>query len=261
MSSNPMPSFINIRVIVALMMREMTTRYGKSAGGYVWALLEPIGMIAVLVIVFSQALRSPQLGDSFPLFFATGYIAFGFYGELSNFASAAIAMNKPLLTLPRVTPIDAILARFLLQFITLCVTGVIILSGIMWIEDIHTVIDYASILKAIGYASILGLGVGITNVVIFSFVPTYQNVWKIITRPMFLISGVFFIMEDLPGPLQDILWWNPVIHATGLMRKGFFPLYDANFVSELYIGGLGFGFLTLGLFLVYSNRSFIVDRP
>jgi len=256
-----MPSFINMRVIIALMMREMTTRYGRSAGGYLWALLEPIGMIAVLAIVFSQALRSPQLGDSFPLFFATGYMAFGYYGELSNFASAAIAMNKPLLTLPRVTPIDAVFARFLLQFITLSVTTIIILGGIMWMEDIHTVLDYASILKAVGYASILGLGVGITNTVIFAFVPTYQNVWKIITRPMFLISGVFFIMEDLPDAVQSILWWNPVIHATALMRKGFYPLYDASFVSELYLGGLGIGFVTLGLFLLYSNRSYIVERP
>ena len=163
-----------------------------------------------------------------------------------------MCIRDSLLTLPRVTPIDAIIARFLLQFITLCVTGVIILGGILWLEDIHTVLDYASILKSVIYAALLGLGVGVTNTVIFAFVPTYQNVWKIITRPMFLISGVFFIMEDLPKSIQEILWWNPVIHATALMRKGFYPLYDANFVSELYVGGLATGLLTFGLFLILS---------
>ncbi|MEX2519009.1 MAG: sugar ABC transporter permease, partial [Paracoccaceae bacterium] len=167
-----MPSFVNIRVIIAMMMREMSTRYGRSAGGYIWAIIEPAGMIAVMSVAFSFAMRSPALGGSFPLFFATGYLAFQFYSELSQFSSSAVLMNKPLLTYPRVTPIDAILARFLLQFMTLCVASAVILAGIIIIEDIHTIYNFMEIIKAIILASLLGLGFGATNTVIFSFAPT-----------------------------------------------------------------------------------------
>lgn len=257
--ARPLPRFVNIRVIVALMMREMSTRYGRSAGGYVWAILEPVGMIGMLSIVFAMAIRNPALGDSFPLFFATGYLAFHFYTELSQFSSNAVSMNKPLLTYPRVTPIDSILARFFLQFFTLATSSFIIFAGIVHFEDIHTIYDFAAITKSVVYASVLGLGVGATNTVIFTFFPTYQNVWKIINRPMFLISGIFFLYEDMPRAVQEVLWFNPVIHIVGLMRKGFFPSYHASYVSEFYVGGLGVLFMTLGFFLVYSNKTALIE--
>lgn len=254
-----MPRFINIRVIVALMMREMSTRYGRSAGGYVWAVLEPLGMIAILSLAFSFVMRTPAIGDSFPLFFATGFIPFHFYMEISNFSAAAVNMNKPLLTYPRVTPIDAILARALLQHFTLVVAALVIFAGVIVVEDIHTAYDLVSIVKSVFYASLLGLGVGATNAVIFAYVPTYQNVYRIITRPLFLISGVFFAYDDMPRLLQDALWWNPLIHVVGMMRKGFYPIYDGAYISELYVGGLGVFFTTIGLFFVYSNKTYLIE--
>lgn len=254
-----MPSFINIRVIAALMMREMITRYGRSTGGYIWALIEPLGMILILSVVFSLVIRQPSLGDSFPLFYATGYLPFTFYAELSQFASAAVVMNKPLLNYPRVTPIDAILARFLLQFITLAVASILILSAIIIYEDIHAIYDFGAILTAVALAAVLGLGVGVINTVIIAYVPTYENVWKIVNRPMFLISGVFFTYEDLPPTIREVLWYNPVIHVVGLMRRGFFSTYDANYVSILYVGAISMVLVSLGLFLIYSNRTFLVE--
>ncbi|MFV0476117.1 MAG: ABC transporter permease [Pikeienuella sp.] len=258
-ASRAMPKFINIRVIIALMMREMATRYGRSAGGYLWAILEPVGMIAILSVVFAMAIRTPALGDSFPLFFATGFLAFHFYTELSQFSSSAVMMNKPLLTYPRVTPIDSILARFFLQFFTLAISSIVIYTGIIYFDEIHTIYDFVAIMKSVFYASVLGLGVGATNTVIFTFFPTYQNVWKIINRPMFLISGVFFTYESMPRAVQDLLWFNPVIHVVGLMRRGFYPSYHADYVSEIYIGGMGAFFLTLGFFLVYSNKTALIE--
>ena len=59
MARSDLPSFANLRVILALMLREMTTRYGKSTGGYIWAFAEPLGMIAILSAVFSMAIRTP----------------------------------------------------------------------------------------------------------------------------------------------------------------------------------------------------------
>ncbi len=260
MNDRPLPSFINIRVIVALMMREMTTRYGRSAGGYVWALLEPVGMIAIMAFVFGLALHAPSLGDSFILFFATGYLPFSVYQELSQFSSAAIQMNKPLLSLPRVTPIDAILARFMLQFITISVVSVVIFCGVFYFESIYAVLDFSAIISAFVLAALLGLGVGTANAVAFAFVPTYQNFWRILTRPMFLISAVLFTYEDMPSAVQSVLWYNPVAHITGLMRRGFYSTYDATYVSEIYVAGFSLTLLAFGLFLIYSNRTFIVER-
>lgn len=58
---------LQLRVLHALMLREMITRYGSSRLGYLWALLEPIGFIAMLSLIFSQISNSPPVGRSFAL--------------------------------------------------------------------------------------------------------------------------------------------------------------------------------------------------
>lgn len=255
-----MPRFVSLRVIAALMLREMATRYGKSAGGYFWAFAEPVGMIAILSAVFAFAIRVPSLGTNFPLFFATGFLAYTFYSEMANYASSAIALNRPLLSYPRVTPMDTIIARCALQFATLSTVSMIILSTIIWVFEINTIIDYYAIVKAVALATLLGIGTGVMNTYVFALFPTYMNLWRIFTRPLMLISGVFFIMEDMPRAAQEYMWWNPIIHVTGLMRQGFYPNYHASYISELYVGGLGMVLLAFGLLFVRSNKTYLIEK-
>ena len=40
-------SFASLRCVIALMLREMATTYGRSPGGYLWVMLEPIAGIAL----------------------------------------------------------------------------------------------------------------------------------------------------------------------------------------------------------------------
>ncbi|MCX7288621.1 MAG: hypothetical protein NTW20_13985 [Rhodobacterales bacterium] len=68
--------FRTSRSVVALMLREMSTTYGRSPGGYLWVILEPVGGIALLslVLTFGLRVKSPGLGINFPLFYATGVL-------------------------------------------------------------------------------------------------------------------------------------------------------------------------------------------
>ena len=103
--------FSLIRNILALMLREMSTRYGRTPGGYIWGVVEPLAAILFLAIGFSLLLRSPSLGTSFLLFYATGYVVFNLYQVISATTSQAIGYSKPLLMFPAVNWFDALVAR------------------------------------------------------------------------------------------------------------------------------------------------------
>ena len=55
-SSQQETGFPMARTIGALVMREMSSTYGKSTGGYLWVILEPIAGIVLLTVIFSIAL-------------------------------------------------------------------------------------------------------------------------------------------------------------------------------------------------------------
>ena len=60
--------FRTFRAVMALVLREMTTTYGRSAGGYIWAFVQPIAGIALLTFIFTLIARTPPLGTNFPFF-------------------------------------------------------------------------------------------------------------------------------------------------------------------------------------------------
>lgn len=248
-----------LRVLFALLMREMATRYGGSAGGYVWAILDPVGFILLMTAVFSEIAHAPPIGESFALFYAIGYMAFHFYFDISNVVGTAVQFNKPLMSFPSVTLLDAVIARFILQVLTCCFVTLIVLGSLLLLVDDQIAIDPAPILSALGLAALLGLGVGAANSVLFAYSQAWMRMFNIVNRPLFIVSGIFFTFESLPRAGQDILWWNPLIHITALMRSGFYPVYKPDFVSEFYVLLFALTPLMLGVLLLRALRAEILE--
>lgn len=246
------------RAISALILREMSTRYGRTPGGYVWALLEPMGMILILGFAWSLVANSPTLGTSFLLFKATGFLVLQMFQVNANQVGRAMKFSRPLLFYPQVTWLDAVLARFLLNTLVVTLVTALILTGIIIYDDIGSVLDFPRILQAMALAAAMGLSVGMLNCYLFERIPVWEQVWTIATRPLFLISGVIFIYEDLPQTAQNVLWYNPILHLTGIMRDGFYPLYHPNYISDLYIWmWIGFPMLTGLLLLRQYHRDLL----
>lgn len=249
-----------IRVIAALILREMSTRYGRTPGGYIWAVLEPLGMIIILGWAFSLLARSPSLGTSFLLFKATGFMILQIFNVLGGQVGNSLTFSKPLLKYPRVTWVDAIAGRFTLNLIVLLVVTILILSGIIIYEGLTATFNWPAIFIAVGLTAALGLGVGCLNCYLFMRFPVWNQLWSILTRPLFLISGVIILYEDLPAIGREYLWYNPLLHLTGLMREGFYPLYRPTYISISYIGIWVVIPMALGLLLLRRYHRELLNR-
>jgi capsular polysaccharide transport system permease protein len=248
------------RTVGALLLREMATSYGRSPGGYLWALAEPIAAISLLAMVFSVAFRSPALGTSFPFFYASGYLPFMLYSDLGQKIATAIRFSRQLLKYPAVTYLDSILARFILVVLTQLMVFSIVCTGIVILEDLKPVIDPFRILNSLCMAATIGLGVGTLNCYFLSTFPLWERVWGILNKPLFIISGVLFLFDDVPEFASDFLWYNPLVHVIGEMRRGFFANYAGDYVNPIYVYSVSAVCFTLGLLLLNRfNRDILND--
>lgn len=252
--------FSTIRTILALVLREMTTTYGKSPGGYLWAVLEPVGGIVLMSVVFSLILRQPSLGTNFPIFYATGFLPFTMYMIISRKVADSIKFSKPLLKYPSVSYMDAILARFILNLLVHIMVFYVVMVGIQLVFETHTILHAPSVVRALMMAALLGLAVGCMNCFLYSMFPVWIHVWTILNRPMFIISTIFFTLEDVPGPYRNLLSYNPLVHIVGEMRRGFYPTYDAVYVSYTYVVGISMVMLAAGLGLLSLYYRIILNR-
>ncbi|WP_417256594.1 ABC transporter permease [Celeribacter halophilus] len=234
--SSPNLRFRTFRTITALILREMSTTYGRTPGGYIWAILEPLAMIVLFAIGFSLMLRSPSLGTSFLWFYASAILPLRMFQRISGNVGTAISFNRALMSYPRVTFIDVVTSRFLLAVLTQSMVAAVVLVGIHSYDNVQEIIDYQILFTAFAATIWLGLGVGTLNCFLTFRYPLWSTLWGIATRPLMLISGVFFIYEDLPEFAQNILWFNPVLHITGYARAGmFYSIYSPHYISLTYV--------------------------
>lgn len=247
------------RTVTALVLREMSTTYGRTALGYFWALLEPVAGIMLLTLVFSVIAHSPPMGTSFPLFYASGLLPFMMYLDVSNKVASSLRFSQPLLFYPGVTYVDAILARLILNTLTETMVMFAVLGGIIVFFNADTILDIPALLLTIAMVVALALGVGTLNCFLLSMFPVWERAWAILNRPLFIISCVFFPFDSVPQPYQDVLWYNPIVHLVGQMRIGTYPTYDGAYVSPLYIFGISGICLAVGLVMLGRYKSYIIN--
>lgn len=249
------------RTIFALILREMSTTYGRTPGGYLWAVAEPVAGIALFTIVMSEGLRirTPGLGTNFPLFYATGILPFQMFTSIANAIARAITFSRSLLAYPEVTYMDAMLARFSLQVLTKLMVSYLVLAGILIIFETGAILNFAAILNAFAMTALLGFGIGSVNAYLRPVFPVWEQLWGILTTPLFLLSGVFFLYDDLPPFARAILWYNPLVHVIGEMRRGFYATYAASYVSPAYVYGIALTLTAVGLLLLRRHHRAVAN--
>ena len=239
------------RAIGALVLREMSTTYGRSPGGWLWAFAEPVGTIALLSAAFSLAFLAPPLGKSFALFYATGYLPFMLYLDVSQKTATALRFSRPLLGFASVVWVDAVIARALLNTLTHLTGSAAVLLVLVTLSRDAVMPDPAAVGLAYAMALSLAVGVGLINASLFAIFPAFERLWTIASRPVFIVSGVVFLLESVPQPLRDWLALNPLFHITGEMRAATYPVYRPSYIQPVYVFAISAGLATVGALLLH----------
>lgn len=248
----------SLRTIAALLLREMGSKYGKSPGGYFWAIAEPVAAIAVLSLAFQMVFRSPSLGTNFPLFFATGFLPFTLANDMAMKVSRSIQFSKPLLFYPAVTIFDTIIARIILSLVTHLTISIIVLVALHIVFGLHSLLRVEAIGLSLAMGISIGAGIGVVNCYLLNAFALWEQVWGIVTRPLFLASGILFLFETLPQTAQNILWFNPFLHVVGMMRVGFYAGYDGTYLSPVYVFAVSWTAIALGLLLLKRHARKLI---
>ena len=229
------PVRVKSRVIGALVLRESKVTFGAAQMGYLWAVLEPVLGTAIIAVLFSYISHHPPLGTSFALFFATGILSYQFYQKLSNSLMAVFEANRGLLAYPLVTETDVVFGRYILISFTYLFVYSVFLGGLVVFWNVGMPQRLDVVLAAMTAISLLGLGAGLLNAIIYMLWPTWRRIEAILTRPLFFLSGVFFIPGAFPPDIRNILAWNPLLQAIDWLRVGYYPNYDSPTLDVGYL--------------------------
>ena len=212
---------IQMRVIGALIMREIITRYGRHNIGFMWVFVEPLmfttGVLTVWSFIHSHSAKLPLVP-----FVVTGYSTVLLWRNTVSRCGNAIEPNRALLHHRNVRVIDLFIARLLLEvagttlsFMTL--TTLLTLAGLMAPPD-DVLKCLAAWLLLAWFALALGLIVGSLSAV---FDPV-ERIWHVLSYLFLPLCGAFYMVAWLPSSAQRLALLLPTVDCTELLREGFF---------------------------------------
>lgn len=235
------------RVIGALVLRETRTRFGRTKLGYFWAIAEPVGYVAVLSFAFSLLSHQAPYGPSMPLFFASGILPFMLFTHLTRTIATALQANEALMYFPIVKPIDTFVARGLLEVATMVAVMLITFTGIILLSDLPAPRDPGRMAGAIAALALLGFGMGTLNAVLVRLFDFWRQIYDVVTRPLMLLTGVFFVPDSLPPGIRDVLGYLPTLQAIELFRSGLYDSYRSSVLDPGYLFGSALLLTLIGL--------------
>lgn len=238
----------------AVILRETRVRFGHKKLGYLWALLEPALHILTLSLIFTLLQRASPVEEGMTAFFATGVIPWLLFTNTAGRVMNAASANQALLIYPHVYPLDFMAGRMILESVTyLLMTGGLLLL-LALIGQPLAVKEPLSFLLAWGCITLLGGGVGMVNAAIVTYIASYDHLYTTLQRALYFLSGVFFLMNDLPPELREALAWNPLLHAIDWLRATVLMSYESEAASPGYVALLAVGLLLAGMLAERAAR-------
>ena len=224
------------RVIHAIILRDIRSRFGHSRMGYIWALIEPISHLCTLGVVFFWLNHSPPpVGDSLFLFYITGLIPFLMFSHISHDVMGASDANNVMLQLPIVKRTDVMLAQALRQTATEVCVMIIIFSIAALLGFQGMPADPLIVMTAIGLIGLLALGIGAFNMVIIEMYPAYETFYNSLIRLLYFSSGIYYTPISMPEWVRDYLVWNPILQGIEFFRAGFYYKYNPHWLDLSYL--------------------------
>lgn len=241
---------IQKRVIGALLMREIITRYGRNNIGFLWLFVEPLLMTLVLVLMWKFFRVSDVSSLNIVAFTLTGYPMMMMWRNASNRAIGSISANISLLYHRNVRVLDTIFARMLLEIAGATVAQIVIMAvliAIRWI-DMPADIFYMLLAWLLMAMFAVGLGLVICSIA-FHFEP-FGKVWNTVSFILMPLSGVFFFVHNLPQQIQHYALMLPMVHGTEMFRAGYFGNSVTTYGNPWFILLCNLVLLLLGLAMV-----------
>lgn len=238
------------RVIGALLMREVITRFGRENLGVLWLIGEPMLFTLGVATLWSAAGMSH--GSSLPIiaFAITGYSSVLMWRNSVNRCNSAIQQNLGLLYHRNVQVIDVFVTRIIIEMAGATSSFIVLSVFFIAIELIAPPVD--PLMVVLGWIMLAWFGAALSLVIgaATAYSEIVERIWHPTAYLLFPLSGAAFMVDWLPPSAQEVVLLLPMVHGVEMIREGYFgnavrTHYDVGYMALCCLG------LTLvGMYLV-----------
>lgn len=238
-------------LILQLVRRDLVSRYKRSFLGVAWTMLNPLGTMLILTLIFSNLFHSVE---GYPVFILTGLVGWNFFAQTTTAALSQNVWGGSLLHkvyLPRtaftVSAIGTGVVNLLLSLIPLFL--IILVLG----HPLHFSLFFLPV--SVLLLAVFALGIGLLVSTLALYFPDVVDMYHIFLTAWMYLTPIIYPVEIIPEAYRKwILIFNPMYYLTELIRQ---PVYEGIYPSGELIGmgiGVSLAALLIG-WLVFTWKA------
>jgi capsular polysaccharide transport system permease protein len=244
---------IQMRVLGALLMREIITRYGRHNVGFLWLFIEPMMFSIGITILWSFTGMSkgiiPVAG-----FALTGYSAIVLWRNMVSRLANTSSANQGLLYHSQVSVMDLILSRAFLEAAGVTVSFIGLSFAFIALDLMFLPSDPLKIAFAWFLLIWFVIAVGMIAAYAGETSEVFDRIWHVMMYLTLPFTGAFSMVSWLPPAVQEILLWSPMVHAVEMLREGYFGEGVNAIYSVFYLMSCNLVLTLVGLVLIRKIR-------
>jgi lipopolysaccharide transport system permease protein len=209
-------------LIMPFAMTDLRRRYRNSALGFLWSVLEPLLLLSVLVVVFTNLYRNSI--PHFVIFLLLNIILWQFFTRGTQMGVNCIlnrgrAVSK--IYFPReILPISSSLASFLM----LLIEFVVFIAFILVFQFIPSpTIVLLPVAVALEFILVLGISFALSALNVYY--RDIQHMWAIISYAGFFLTPIFYTLDRFPHAIKSLILLNPMAQIIEMAHNS--VLYDS----------------------------------
>lgn len=235
-----------------LIVRDLKIKYRRSVLGYLWSVLNPLMMMGVMTIVFSNVFRFDI--PNYPVYLLAGQLIFSFFAESTNVAMHSILLGASLIKkiyLPKyIFPLSRVLSCF-----TTMLFSMVALVLVMLITKVDFHLTLLMLPISFIYILVFCIGVGLILSVLIVFFRDIQHLYGVFLTALNYLTPIFYPINMLPEWLRNLMILNPIYSFITFFRNitiyGQWPSFEEHLICMLY----AFGTLFVGLYIFKKHQN------
>lgn len=200
----------SIILLRQLVKTDFKLRYQGSVLGYIWSLLRPLFMFAILYVVFGVFLKAKGNIPHYPVYLLLGIVLWNYFSEVTTGSVAAIVGKSDLLRKINFPKYIIILAVSFSAFINLVLNSVVIaIFMIITKVDVHW--HALIIVPLVAELFIVSIGMAFFLSALFVRFRDVTYIWDVIMQAAFYATPILYPMSYVHNTKIDkLMLLNPM---------------------------------------------------
>lgn len=245
--------FAKYRVLLEeLTVRDIKIRYRRSVLGLFWTILNPILMMTVMTLVFSNFFRFEI--EHFPIYFFAGNILFSFMTEATTNAMNSVVGNSNLIKKVYVPKYLFPLSKVFSSVVNLFFSFLAMLM-VMAVTGVQFQITLVLVPAIFCYVILFSIGLGMILAAAQVFFRDTGHLYSVFTLAWMYLTPIFYPRSLLEEQLEMVLHLNPMVHYIDFMRD--IVLYGnvPSMQENLICAGISIIMVLAGLWIFYRYQD------